>query len=216
VNLACDPVALLQHRRELRLHAAQTKPVKLPDEEPKAERAEDVKPVGLVEMWFSAVGSYPEVALAVFVKLDDHVTRQAIAGRVCRKLPILEPAQPAARADPQGPPAIFKEGMDVVGFELRGVLLIADGEFNSIKACQPFLSSEPEITVSGLHDGVDGILRQAVFGQPGRVAEGGDFSLPVKGEGRPAPEREGEEKKTQKANNTFADKICGAHRTEQY
>jgi hypothetical protein len=54
------------------------------------------------------------------------------------------------------------------------VISIKHGELDSIKANQAELCAEPEVTVAGLQDGPNKILRQAMLAVPVR-----DVEIPV-------------------------------------
>ena len=61
-------------------------------------------------------------------------------------------------ANPESALLILKEGANVIVAESRGVLLIEYLELRTIETYQSFLSAEPKIPITGLQDGLDGVL----------------------------------------------------------
>jgi hypothetical protein len=52
-------------------------------------------------------------------------------------------------------------------FAARRMAAIENGEPDAAEASQPIEGCQPDIPVAGLNDGLDDVLRQAVFGRPG-------------------------------------------------
>ena len=82
------------------------------------------------------------------------------------------------------------DGAHVVAPELRRVLLIEDNEAETVEAREALFGRGPDVAVARLDDGVDGVLRQAVFGLPRLAAELSEFAVRVEGERPPAAEDE--------------------------
>jgi hypothetical protein len=70
------------------------------------------------------------------------------------------------RSDPKHTTAIFSEAARVVTGERRVVFLIEDVELNAIETGCASFSCYPEISIAGLNDLVNTILRKTVFARP--------------------------------------------------
>ena len=67
---------------------------------------------------------------------------------------------------PQRPISVFVKRDEAVVGDRRRVALVEDGEVHAVEARQPIECRQPQITVTGLHDRPDGVLRQPVVGRP--------------------------------------------------
>jgi hypothetical protein len=70
-------------------------------------------------------------------------------------------------ANPKCAASIFGETACIVAGERRIVLLVKYGELDSIEASNTSFSGDPEVSIAGLKDMVDTILRKSVFTRPG-------------------------------------------------
>jgi len=69
-------------------------------------------------------------------------------------------------ANPQRPVAVFVERRDPIVSDRRRVALIEDRKAHAVKPRQTVKGRQPEIPISGLHDGAHSVLREPVVGRP--------------------------------------------------
>src|SRR5687768_5880132 len=89
-------------------------------------------------------------------------------------------------ADPKCTLPISQQGANVVALDLWRILFIENSKSYAVEASQTLLSADPDVTIRGLCNGVNGVLRQAILGKPHLMAKLGKFSLRIKGERTPA------------------------------
>jgi hypothetical protein len=65
-----------------------------------------------------------------------------------------------------GSSASFEKAGDSLASERSSVCHIEHGESNSVKACQPCIRANPQVTIASLRDRKDGVLWQASVGLP--------------------------------------------------
>src|SRR5437868_6250815 len=100
------------------------------------------------------------------MKPIDDVTRQTFPGGESIELTFAHLDQTVRGANPEITAPICQQYPNVIGQQLRRILFIENGKLDSVKSRQTFFRGDPDIAVSSLRNPVDGILRQAVFGQP--------------------------------------------------
>src|SRR5438128_667690 len=96
----------------------------------------------------------------VFKEGKQHVTGETILSCIGGELPILESGKPAAGCtDPEAAILPCIEGINIIVLDLLGVGLIKDSETHAVRTDKSFFSAEPEITIMGLGNCQDGVLR---------------------------------------------------------
>jgi hypothetical protein len=75
------------------------------------------------------------------------------------------------RSNPQLTTAIFSEAACIVASECRVVLLVEYGELNSVEAGDASFRGYPEVSIAGLKNMVNAILRKTVFARPGLMSQ---------------------------------------------
>jgi hypothetical protein len=81
-------------------------------------------------------------------------------------------SQKAVRcSNPKRTTAIFSETAYIVAGERRVVLLVEYGELNSVEAGDASFGGYPKISIAGLKDLVNTILRKTVFARPGLMPQ---------------------------------------------
>jgi hypothetical protein len=61
---------------------------------------------------------------------------------------------------------VFQQRQHITVLDGRRIPLVENGEVNAVEAGESGLGAEPEIAVARLDNGLDGILRQALFSLP--------------------------------------------------
>jgi hypothetical protein len=75
-------------------------------------------------------------------------------------------------ANPKGATSIFREATCIVAGDRRVGVPVEDGELEAIEAGDTSFSRDPEVSVAGLEDLVNTILRKAVLTRPGLMTKG--------------------------------------------
>ena len=114
---------------------------------------------------------HPQATFVVLFDPDRDGLRQSVPGRIGDETPVLIPNQHAVLGRrPQGALPVLMQRPETLAPD-AGRAPVEDDEPQSVEADQSAVGGEPEITVAGLQDVVDGVLRQAVLGGP-RVQTG--------------------------------------------
>ena len=79
---------------------------------------------------------------------------------------VLIAGQAVGRADPQSAVGAGGEGGNRITRQIT-VAFVKDDELVAVEPREPFIGSEPEVSVSRLGDGTDGVLWQPLFLRPG-------------------------------------------------
>jgi len=74
-------------------------------------------------------------------------------------------------SNPKRTTAIFSEAACVVAGKRGVVLLVEYGELNSVEAGDASFRGYPEVSIAGLKDLVNAILRKTVLGRPGLMSQ---------------------------------------------
>src|SRR5262245_40649413 len=117
----------------------------------------------------SFLGCCPEYAGSIPRECPDSGTLQPTCHRIRSADAILEAHELAGFGpEPQDSAAVFDERRDPVTLQSWCVGRVEDRETNAVEAREAAKRGKPQISIARLHDGGDGVLREAVFGGPDR------------------------------------------------
>jgi hypothetical protein len=114
-----------------------------------------------------AVRSNPNIAEPVFEQRQDRVTGKSVRNSQCAELSSAQERKAAANgSNPQSAAATGEDGVYFVTSEFRSIPLIEDRNVEPVKADQTEFCSKPQISVAGLGNCWNGILRETLLSSP--------------------------------------------------
>ncbi len=93
--------------------------------------------------------------------------------------------------------------MNIVAFELWGVLLIKDSEGKAVESRQTLFSRKPEKSIARLDQRVDTILRKTIFSLPRFMAKACDVLPGIKGRDNQVEKQQTHDEKQKPSRSVF-------------
>src|SRR5271163_3872824 len=138
-----------------------------------------------------AVGSDDPDRLGMVLKdRPDGSREQAVPVAESRKLDAVAANKAVFGANPEITAAVFKQAVEAGVRQMRRRLFVIDNELLSIEAHQPGFGGQPNVTIPGLNDRVDGVLRKAAVGLPGAASILAEVLMRIKTKRQPGGERD--------------------------
>ncbi len=116
-------------------------------------------------------GDGPQPVAPVLMGEPNRVGRQSLGRGVGCEAAVVVAQQAGGGRDPQRTGLILQQVTHGVALELRRVFAIERDKVNAVEADQAPVRAQPQIAVTRLQNGVDGVLRQPGIGAPSLVAE---------------------------------------------
>ena len=98
--------------------------------------------------------------------------RQSVGRRVATERAPRISQKTVGRPNPKTATSILSKAAGIVAGELRGILLVEDGELDTVEPGDASFGSDPKVSIASLENLVNTILRKAILSRPNLVSPG--------------------------------------------